>query len=77
MSDSEQSYLRDVQYRFPDRLKARSILHTRYGRGDWFEWLALTFRYRQALSSPTWGAVRIVLDERTAKCAIRPEAAPI
>ncbi len=40
MSDSEQSYLRDVQYRFPDRLKARSILHTRYGRGDWFEWLA-------------------------------------
>lgn len=36
----EQSYLRDVQYRFPDRLKARSILHTRYGRGDWFAWLA-------------------------------------
>lgn len=33
MSDSEQSYLRDVQYRFPDRLKARSILHTRYGPG--------------------------------------------
>lgn len=40
MADSEQSYLRDVQYRFPDRLKARSILHTRYGRGDWFEWLS-------------------------------------
>jgi SAM-dependent methyltransferase len=40
MADSEQSYLREVQYRFPDRLKARSILHTRYGRGDWFEWLA-------------------------------------
>lgn len=40
MSDGEQSYLRDVQYRFPDRLKARSILHTRYGRGDWFEWLS-------------------------------------
>jgi len=40
MSDSEQSYLREVQYRFPDRLKARSILHTRYGRGDWFRWLA-------------------------------------
>ena len=39
MADSEQSYLRDVQYRFPDRLKARSILHTRYGRGDWFKWL--------------------------------------
>ncbi|QJU56966.1 methyltransferase domain-containing protein [Sphingomonas sp. AP4-R1] len=40
MAESEQGYLRDVQYRFPDRLKARSILHTRYGRGDWFEWLA-------------------------------------
>ncbi len=40
MSSSELNYLRDVQYRFPDRLKARSILHTRYGRGDWFNWLA-------------------------------------
>jgi ubiquinone/menaquinone biosynthesis C-methylase UbiE len=40
MADSEQSYLRDVQYRFPDRLKARSVLHNRYGRGDWFEWLS-------------------------------------
>lgn len=40
MADSEQSYLRDVQYRFPDRLKARSVLHARYGRGDWFEWLS-------------------------------------
>ncbi|WP_210428701.1 class I SAM-dependent methyltransferase [Novosphingobium sp. SG707] len=40
MVDSEQSYLRDVQYRFPDRLKARSILHNRYGRDDWFEWLS-------------------------------------
>ena len=40
MSSGEQNYLRDVQYRFPDRLKSRSILHTRYGRGDWFEWLA-------------------------------------
>lgn len=40
MADGEQSYLRDVQYRFPDRLKARSILHTRYGRGDWFDWLS-------------------------------------
>lgn len=40
MTESEQNYLRDVQYRFPDKLKARSILHSRYGRGDWFEWLA-------------------------------------
>ncbi|MBU3077832.1 class I SAM-dependent methyltransferase [Sphingomonas quercus] len=40
MADGEQRFLRDVQYRFPDRLKARSILHTRYGRRDWFEWLS-------------------------------------
>lgn len=40
MTNDEQSYLRDVQYRFPDRLKARSLLHTRYGRGDWFDWLS-------------------------------------
>jgi len=40
MSIARSGYLRDVQYRFPDRLKARSVLHTRYGRGDWFEWLA-------------------------------------
>lgn len=38
--DENRRYLTDVQYRFPDRLKARSILHTRYGRGDWFEWLS-------------------------------------
>lgn len=40
MSTDEQRYLREVQYRHPDRLKARSLLHTRYGRGDWFHWLA-------------------------------------
>lgn len=40
MTDDDGRYLREVQYRFPDRLKARSILHTRYGRGDWFAWLA-------------------------------------
>lgn len=51
MADSEQSYLRDVQYRFPDRLKARSILHNRYGRGDWFEWLAVN------ISLPARGVV--------------------
>ncbi len=39
MAGDEQSYLRDVQYRFPDRLAARALLHTRYGRGDWFAWL--------------------------------------
>ncbi len=40
MADGQQNYLRDVHYRFPDRLNARAILPNRYGRGDWFEWLA-------------------------------------
>lgn len=40
MVNSEQNYLPDVEYRFPNRLKARSILQTRYGRDDWYEWLA-------------------------------------
>jgi len=40
MTDHEARYLREVQYRFPDRLAARAILHRRYGRGDWFTWLA-------------------------------------
>ena len=37
---AEQTYLCEVQYRHPDWLAARALLHTRYGRGDWFEWLA-------------------------------------
>lgn len=40
MTDNEAHYLREVQYRFPDRLEARAVLHRRYGRGDWFAWLA-------------------------------------
>lgn len=40
MAGNEQDYIRDVQYRYPDRLKARALLHTRYGRGDWFNWLS-------------------------------------
>ncbi|MEH3102986.1 MAG: class I SAM-dependent methyltransferase [Sphingomonas phyllosphaerae] len=40
MTDDEARYLREVQYRFPDRLEARAVLHQRYGRGDWFAWLA-------------------------------------
>ncbi|WP_051273036.1 class I SAM-dependent methyltransferase [Sphingomonas phyllosphaerae] len=40
MTDNEARYLREVQYRFPDRLEARAVLHRRYGRGDWFAWLA-------------------------------------
>lgn len=40
MTHTARDYLREVQYRKPDRLNARALLHTRYGRGDWFEWLA-------------------------------------
>lgn len=40
MAVDDQQYLREVQYRNPDRLAARSLLHSRYGRGDWFDWLA-------------------------------------
>ncbi|MEG8040965.1 class I SAM-dependent methyltransferase [Sphingomonas sp. LR60] len=40
MTNDEDRYLREVQYRFPDRLEARAILHRRYGRADWFAWLA-------------------------------------
>ncbi|MBB6506551.1 SAM-dependent methyltransferase [Sphingomonas endophytica] len=40
MTDHEARYLREVQYRLPDPLAARAILHRRYGRGDWFTWLA-------------------------------------
>ncbi|VXC82768.1 class I SAM-dependent methyltransferase [Sphingomonas sp. 8AM] len=40
MTDNEAHYLREVQYRFPDRLEARAVLHRRYGRDDWFAWLA-------------------------------------
>ncbi len=40
MRADDRKYLSEVQYRNPDRLNARSLLHSRYGRGDWFEWLA-------------------------------------
>jgi ubiquinone/menaquinone biosynthesis C-methylase UbiE len=33
-------YLRQVQYRDAANLDARARLHRRYGRGDWFPWLA-------------------------------------
>jgi SAM-dependent methyltransferase len=34
------AYLRDRQYAQPDNLDARANLHRRYGRNDWFAWLA-------------------------------------
>jgi SAM-dependent methyltransferase len=58
MTERDYAYLRDVQYRFPDRLNARAILHTRYGRGDWFEWLAanISLRSRETVVDVGCGA---------------------
>jgi SAM-dependent methyltransferase len=36
----DQAYLRDVQYRDSSNLAARANLHVKYGRADWFPWLA-------------------------------------
>ena len=33
-------YLRDEQYRDSSNLAARANLHGKYGRGDWFAWVA-------------------------------------
>ena len=51
MPQESASYLRDVQYRQADRLQARASLHVKYGRADWFEWLA------RHLPLPAGGAV--------------------
>ena len=37
---TDRRYLRDSQYRETANLVARSNLHERYGRGDWFRWIA-------------------------------------
>lgn len=39
------AYLRDVQYATPANLDARANLHRKYGRGDWFSWLAEQIRW--------------------------------
>jgi SAM-dependent methyltransferase len=37
---SDPRYLREQQYRDGRNLAARANLHAKYGRGDWFSWLA-------------------------------------
>ena len=37
---TDRRYLRDSPYRETANLVARSNLHERYGRGDWFRWIA-------------------------------------
>ncbi len=39
MLTQEQQYLRDSQYRDASKLEARSRLHRKYGRDDWYPWL--------------------------------------
>lgn len=40
MQPVSSTYLRNVQYATPANLDARANLHRKYGRGDWFPWLA-------------------------------------
>ena len=55
MTAHDVSYLRDDQYRTPDRLNARILLHSKYGvsKIDWFEWIH---------SSIEWDSVQNVLE---------------
>ena len=50
---NDPEYLRARQYRDSSNLAARANLHTKYGRGDWFAWVA-----RQ----PEWPATGQVLE---------------
>lgn len=40
MRQHDPAYLRETQYATPANLDARANLHRKYGRGDWFPWLA-------------------------------------
>jgi SAM-dependent methyltransferase len=43
------AYLRQVQYRDAANLDTRARLHRKYGRGDWFPWLAAQVDWRPGL----------------------------
>jgi SAM-dependent methyltransferase len=47
------AYLRNVQYADSKKLSARANIHAKYGRGDWFSWLA---------SQPDWPSEGDVLE---------------
>lgn len=34
------AYLKEIQYKNSSKLEKRVALHVKYGRNDWFEWLA-------------------------------------
>jgi SAM-dependent methyltransferase len=49
----DDNYLQTVQYANSNRLSARANIHAKYGRGDWFSWLA---------SQPDWPCEGDVLE---------------
>lgn len=50
---NDREYLREEQYRDSSKLAARANLHGKYGRGDWFAWVA---------AQPSWPAEGQVLE---------------
>jgi SAM-dependent methyltransferase len=60
-------YLRNVQYADSKKLAARANIHAKYGRGDWFSWLA---------SQPDWPSDGDVLEVGCGAGWFWAEAAP-
>jgi SAM-dependent methyltransferase len=60
-------YLRNVQYADSKKLSARANIHAKYGRGDWFSWLA---------SQPDWPSDGNVLEVGCGAGWFWAEAAP-
>jgi SAM-dependent methyltransferase len=60
-------YLRNIQYADSKKLSARASIHTKYGRGDWFSWLA---------SQPDWPSDGDVLEVGCGAGWFWAEAAP-
>jgi SAM-dependent methyltransferase len=60
-------YLRHVQYADSTKLAARANIHAKYGRGDWFSWLA---------SQPVWPSDGDVLEVGCGAGWFWAEAAP-
>src|SRR5580692_1241179 len=50
---ADRGYLTGVQYANSGRLAARANIHAKYGRGDWFAWLA---------AQPAWPVTGEVLE---------------
>jgi SAM-dependent methyltransferase len=60
-------YLRNVQYADPKKLSLRANIHAKYGRGDWFSWLA---------AQPNWPSNGDVLEVGCGAGWFWAEAAP-